>query len=68
MGGQVTADKAMARAKVVWGKNQDLIDKIGRKQTLHSVAGKLHDEWGTRGDGAEKPSLNTIKNWYQKII
>lgn len=68
MGGQVTAEKAMARAKVVWGKNQDLIDKIGRKQTLHSVAQKLHDEWDTRGDGAEKPSLNTIKNWYQKII
>jgi hypothetical protein len=68
IGGQVTAEKAMARAKAVWGKNQDLIDKISRNLTLHSAAEKIQDEWGTRGDGGKKPSVNTIKNWYQKII
>jgi len=68
MGGQVTAENALARAKAVWGKNQDLIDKIRRNHSLHSAAGKMQDEWGTRGDGGEKPSVNTIKNWYKKII
>ena len=67
-GTQATSDKAKLRAKTVWGKNQDLIDKIGRNQTVHSASKKLLDEWDSRGDGGSKPSIRTAENWYQKFI
>lgn len=67
-GAQTTSDKANLRAKVVWGKNQDLVDKIGRNQTVHSASKRLLDEWNARGDGGPKPSIRTAENWYQKFI
>ena len=66
-GGEITAKKALTRAKKVWGNNQDLITKIGRNHSAHSASVKIFDEWDTRGDGGKRPCLNTIQNWYKKI-
>lgn len=63
-----TSKKADLRAHAVWEKNQDLIDKIGRNLTVHSASKKLLDEWDSRGDGASKPSIRSVKNWLQKFI
>lgn len=63
-----TSNKADLRAHAVWGKNQDLVDKIGRNLTVHSASKKLLDEWDSRGDGRSKPSIRTFKNWHQKFI
>ena len=67
-GTRKTSDKANLRANTVWGKNQDLFDKIGRNHTVHSASKKLLDEWDSRGDGRSKPSVRTVKNWHQKYI
>lgn len=66
-GGDGTAKKASTRAEAVWANNQDLVFRIGLNHSIHSAANKLFDEWGTRGDGGERPHINTIKNWYKKI-
>lgn len=67
-GARTTSDKAVLRANAVWGKNQDLADKIGRSLTVHSASKKLLGEWDSRGDGGSKPSVRTAENWYQKFI
>ena len=68
-GGEETAKKALTRAETVWAKNQDLIIRIRIRlnHSIHSAANKLFEEWGTRGDGGQRPHINTIKNWFKKI-
>ncbi len=66
-GAEVTSKKSVARAKAVWAKNQDLINKIGPNYSMHRVTTKIYDEWTARGDGGNKPHINTIKNWIKQI-
>jgi hypothetical protein len=63
-GGQTTSDNAKARATRTWGKNQELIDKIGRNHSIHSASQTIWDQWETLGDGGKKPTIRTIQNWY----
>lgn len=67
-GAQKTADKAKARANIVWGKNQDLVKRIGISQTVHSASQKILNEWVSRGDNGKKPSIRSIQNWYRKYF
>ena len=70
-GGETLYEEALARAKSVWSKNKDLIERMNKKEkklTLNGAAGIIRDEWFKRGDSVSKPSLNTIKNWYQRLI
>jgi hypothetical protein len=70
-GGETLSEEADARAKSVWNKNKDLIERINKKDKklkLHGAATKILNEWAKRGDGQIKPSINSIKNWYHRLI
>lgn len=67
-GAQTTSDKTKVRATTVWGKNQDLISRIGRNLTVHSASQKILDEWDNRGDKGKKPSIRTVQNWHHRFI
>lgn len=70
-GGETLSFEADRRALSVWDKNRDLIARMNRdtnKLTLNGAAGIIRDNWDKRGDGNEKPSENSIKNWYHRLI
>ena len=66
-GARVTAQKAHGRAKAFWDKNPDLFEAMGRPRNANTTAQRIIDNWSSRGDGGEVPSINTIKNWYKLI-
>ena len=66
-GGATTAQKAFKRAKAFWDKNPDLFDAMQRPRNANTTAQRIIDNWSSRGDGGEVPSINTIKNWYKLI-
>ncbi len=63
-----TAEKALTRAHKVWHNNQDLVNRIARKNlTIHNASMIIITNWATRGDSAKKPNLATLRNWYHKF-
>jgi hypothetical protein len=68
-GAMSTSDQSQVRANNVWGRNNDLIEKIiGKSCSIHSASQKILDEWDLRGDGKEKPAIRTLENWYHKVV
>lgn len=67
-GGETLSLEADRRALAVWNKNKDLLARIKNKLTLNGAASIIRDNWDKRGDGGNKPSINSIKNWYQRLI
>ena len=70
-GGETLSEEADARAKSLWSINKDLIERINKKDKklkLHGAATMILNEWAKRGDGESKPSINSIKNWYHRLI
>ena len=67
-GANATAEKALTRAHKVWDSNQDLVNRIDRKNlTIHTASMIIIANWATRGDGGETPGIATLRNWYNKI-
>jgi hypothetical protein len=70
-GGEILSLEADKRALTVWDKNRDLLARMNRatnKLTLNGATGIILDNWDKRGDGSKKPSENSIKNWYHRLI
>lgn len=70
-GGETLSKEADARAKSLWNNNKDLIERMNKKDKklkLHGAANMILNEWAKRGDGESKPSINSIKNWYHRLI
>ena len=69
-GGETLAYESDIRAKFIWNKNKDLIQRMNRKEnklSLNGAASMIREDWAKRGDSGRKPSLNSIKNWYQRL-
>jgi hypothetical protein len=66
-GGQMSSEIAYKRGKQLWVNNSDLANRIGKNLTVHSASIKILENWDLRGDSQKKPSLNTLRNWYNKI-
>lgn len=67
-GARGTKEKAQLRAIAVWGKNKDLLARIGVSLTVHSASHKILNEWDKRGDGGLKPSIRSVQEWYHRFI
>ena len=68
LGANATAEKALTRAHKVWDSNQDLVNRIDRKNlTIHTASMIIITNWATRGDSDKKPTLATLRNWYNKL-
>lgn len=67
-GGQELAEQANIRAAKVWSKNQALAKRISAKKlSLNGGAKIIFQNWESKGDKLEKPSIKTISNWYKRI-
>ena len=64
-GAASTKQKALNKSHDLWGKNEDLIEKIKQGRSLDEMAKKILKEWDVRGISGEKPHINTIKNLYK---
>jgi len=64
-GAEGTRDKAHDLERKICEKNKSLIQRIkpNGHLTVHSVAKRIHDEWGERGDEGMAPSINTLSTY-----
>lgn len=67
-GAASTKQKALNKARNLWSKNEDLIQKIKQGRSLDEMATKILKEWDIRGIAGERPHINTIKNLYKIYI
>lgn len=67
VGGNVIATRANKRAQIIWEKNSDLARRIMSKNlTVNGASKIIFDNWDIRGDTDTKPSIRTIRSWYQR--
>lgn len=68
-GANTTKQKAHERGLEICNKNKALIQRIKPdRQTVHSVAKRIQDEWVERGDGGMAPSINTLSTYIKKHL
>lgn len=68
-GANTAKQKAHERGLEICNKNKALIQRIKPNgQTVHSVAKRIQEEWGERGDGGMAPSINTLSTYIKKHL